>query len=162
MRRIARIGQDDNARILPALHLYAMVYGKEAELRSMLDEEHRNAFDAFIEKHRDLDLEQVAIKGKRPDDIDSVYWKHLRSFSVSWHKPELQTMAKETFRKGIERLRMEAELPISNGFEVVGIAPSNGYAFLAGKDDAVSYEKAAALARWTRKNASEDIAQHVD
>lgn len=153
MRRIARIGQADNARILPALHLYAIISNREGELLSTLDETQSKRFKSVLESYKGVDLEHIAITGKRPDGMDREHWKHLRSFSTSWHRPELQTEAKETFRKGIQKLRGNASFPMSEGFEHVGIAASNGYAFLAGKTDSVSYDAAARLARWARETA---------
>lgn len=152
IRAAAESAQFGNARTAAPLIIYSVLVGRTAELSSSLSsEELREELQLFDERYGQLDLESIAIADIRPEGMSRDYWKHLHSFSVAWHRPENENKAKDIFRGCIESLKDEKGLVMSEGFKAVGVAPSNGYAFVSGRNSALSYSSASALAQWARK-----------
>lgn len=153
VKTLAAEGMPANLRIREPLHIYAVVSHREDDVRAALTEREKAAFDDFLKHYGDLNFEVVAIEESWPDDMPREYWKHLKSFSCEWHRPEHERKVKNMFRACVKRelIAKSPVVSIKDGFAACGLKPSNGYAFLAGNDDAVSYKKAAALARWSRE-----------
>lgn len=155
--------QHHNARALAPLVLYAIHTKRVTDLLQHVDDEAlKSEISSISNRLENADLERMAIRDERPNWMAIDYWKHLRSFSIVWHTPENKAKGKQVFRQYINSMRKEKGLDMKAGFSSIGARPSNGYAFLAGNVNALTYESAAALAKWARNQSSQQASNNPE
>lgn len=163
LREAAFAAQQNNPRALAPLVLYAIHTNRVNKLLQYIEDESlKDDISSISNRLENVNLERVAIRSKRPKWMTNEYWKHLRSFSIAWHAPENRAKGKQVFRQCINSMRKAKGLDMKAGFSSIGERPSNGYAFLAGNDNALTYESAAALAKWAREQPVQEAETKID
>lgn len=150
-KQLVRQAETTNARLLEPLVLYALHTGRVEELLSTAAKEDTvNAYFACAKLFGSQGIEQCAIEEQYPTGLDRVYQKHLHSFSIDWHKAENTQAKKLLLKDSVNTIVQSCNLSLALGIAELGLDSSNTYAFLAGRNDALSYEKASTLATWAR------------
>lgn len=156
LRLFAQAAQSTSPRAVEPLLIYAVLTGRTDTLMRYTEK------PSVVERYRQsipllesLDLEQAALSGDYPPNLDRGFQKHLRSFAVAYHAPENVQTFKETHRRRFLSNQKRYGFSIGDAVSSLGLNPANTYAFLSGELGRLSLDKAKSLARWSQRCASQ-------